>query len=230
MIGQAGSFKVHRPNENGVLSRSINAKRPRRNKGIQIKKSWFSLSERNLKDLQFVGRLQRSRRRCFASDAENVYKPCLFKGILEERFSEHVIGMSGDERKSVLKTADDPRMVKIPGGSAELYDIAYFQSLQPCFFGKRPDTLVLRKEVVKVFHARPGSRTILERSVKPPENGGKIHNTASCENTLGNKICTVAAQPVKIVKGGISSVGPFARIQHGFDAVVFDFIHAFIVC
>ena len=155
---------------------------------------------------------------------------CLIEGILKERFSEHVISVSGNERKSVLKTADNPRMIKISRGSAKLYDIAYFQSLQPCFFGKRPDALILGEKVIKVFHARPGRSAVLERSVIPSENGRKIHDTASRENTLGNKVCAVAAQSVKIVKGRVSSVSPFARIKHRFYAVVFNDIHVFIVC
>ena len=97
---------------------------------------------------------------------------CFFKGMLKERFSEHVISVSGNERKSVLKTADDPRMIKISRGSAKLYDIAYFQFLQPRFFGKRPDALVLNEKVIKVFYARPGRSAILKRSVIPTENGG----------------------------------------------------------
>lgn len=179
---------------------------------------------------EFINRLFRGNRCCFAADAEHVYISCFSKGILKERFSEHVISVSGNERKSVLKTADDPRMIKISRGSAELYDIAYFQSLQPRFFGKRPDALVLNKKVIKVFYARPGRSAVLERSVIPTENWGKIHNAASCENALGNKVCAVAAQSVKIVKGRVSSVSPFARIKHRFYAVVFNDIHVFIVC
>ncbi len=155
---------------------------------------------------------------------------CLIEGILKERFSEHVISVSGNERKSVLKTADDPRMIKISRGSAKLYDIAYFQSLQPRFFGKRPDALVLNKKVIKVFYASPGRSAILKRSVIPTENGGKIHNAASCENALGNKVCAIAAQSVKIVKSRVSSVSPFARIKYRFYAVVFNYFHVFIVC
>ncbi len=155
---------------------------------------------------------------------------CLIEGILKERFSEHVISVSGNERKSVLKTADDPRMIEIICGSAQLYDVAEFQTAEGYFFGKRPDALVLNKKVIKVFYASPGRSAILKRSVIPTENGGEIHNAASCENALGNKVCAIAAQSVKIVKGRVSSVSPFARIKHGFYAVVFNYIHVFIVC
>ena len=164
------------------------------------------------------------------ADAENMDSPRFLKGIGGEPLLERVVGVRRDENISAGKTHHDGGVVKIARGAPELHNIADFQPIEWYFLGKRACAAVVAYEkVVEVFHARPRGRSVVDGAIKPTEGGGKVHDARARIDALRGKVGAVAADGVKIVIVGVSSVCPAPGVLHRGNSVIGKSRHSAIV-
>ena len=135
--------------------------------------------------------------------------------------------MRRKERSIPRKTDDDGGMVKIARFPSELHEIPDFKGFFFDFDGERTCARtdfsvggVIRKETVKKFHARPRGGTIGRGTVKPTENGSKIHHAAAREQALRGEVGTIPAKTAKIVVIRVTGVRPFTGVSDHGGAVV----------
>ena len=73
--------------------------------------------------------------------------------------------------------------------------------------------------------ARPSSRPIVKRTVKPTDIGSIIHHAATCEQALRRKRSAIAADTAKIIVSRITRKRPFSGIFYRRPAVILNDFH-----
>ena len=167
-----------------------------------------------------------------SSCAQNVDTAQALERIACNRTVVGVVGVGSEQGHAAAKPHDDRRMIKIPRRPAKLHKIAKLQLARGNLFCKRScavaDAIVRvpYKEIIKIFHARPRRRPILQRAVEPADIGGVIHHANAGEQALRSKVCAIAAQTVEIIILWIAGKSPPFRIRHGCGSVILNNCHA----
>lgn len=155
-----------------------------------------------------------------------MYAACARKVVGRKRAHKGIEGVRGNVNIAVFNTYNYGRVVEVVRGSTKLDNVADFKRRKRDFFRKRTyAVLVAYKEVVKVFNARPGRRSVVYRAVIPAESRCKIHCFCARIDALRSKIRAVAAYILKIVKGGVARKCPTLCVLVCGGAVVFENSH-----
>lgn len=130
-----------------------------------------------------------------------------------ERFVERVIGVRRNEYAPVFNAYDDGGMIKVARRPAELDYVARFELIERNLFGKRTRAVgVVHEEVVEIFDARPGRRSLVQRLIKPAERGGVVHNARARVNALRGEVGAISAEFIEVVEFRISAERPFSGV------------------
>ena len=155
----------------------------------------------------------------YISTAENMYTSQLFIPITCQRTIECVVAMRTKQRDSISKTRDYRRMIKIPRCPAKLNKIPYLNLRQAHFFRVRPAPIpytsrISYQEIVKIFHARPRWRTVIQRDIVPSERRGIVHYAGCGVDALRDKVGAVTPYSAKISEYRVLPEGIFFGISY----------------
>ena len=95
-----------------------------------------------------------------------MYAPRLFKVVGVKGFVKVIVAVRRNKYLPAGKSHYHGGVVKVARRPTELYYIADFKLVQRNFFCKRAYAFIVHKEVVKVFHARPGRCSVVRGKAK----------------------------------------------------------------
>lgn len=121
--------------------------------------------------------------------------------------------MRRDEYAPVFNANDDGGMIKVARRPAELDYVARFELIKRHLFSERTRAVsVVYEEVVEIFDARPGRRSVVQRLIEPAEGGGEVHNARARVNALRGEVGAISAEFIEVVEFRVSAERPLFGI------------------